>query len=263
MVVSNEKNYWERTLEKNYNLQGTGSLSLGKNYNKWLYKIKLKSFLRIIKKLNQDIKGKKILDVGSGTGFYIEAWNKLGAKTITGTDITHNAVKNLKKKFPKNEFFQLDIGDEFMTSHQKQYDIVSALDVLFHIVDDKRYERAIKNINNFLKTDGVFIFSEIFVKKKPVRTKYYVKRSAKYIEQILHSNSFEIIHRAPKTFLMSYPSSEAAISLKAFWAILGYLIRKNEFFGFIIGLILYPFELMLTRLLNYSPSSEIIVCKKI
>ncbi len=263
MVASDEENYWERTLEKNYNLRGTGCLSLGKNYNKWLYKIKLKSFLRIIKKLNQDIKNKDVLDVGSGTGFYIEAWNNLGAKTILGTDITYTAIKNLKKKFLTNEFFQLDIGDEQIIPELKQYDIISAIDVLFHIVDDARYERAIKNIYNLLRSDGIFIFSENFLEKKTIRTQYHVSRTARYSEQILNSIGFKIIHRTPQTILMNYPSKESGIMLKSFWHVIGRLIRRNEIFGYIVGLILYPFELTSIRFSKYGPSSKIIACKKI
>lgn len=263
MVVSDEENYWERTLEKNYNLTGTGCLSLGKNYNKWLYKIKLKSFLRIIKNLNQDIKNKDVLDVGSGTGFYIEAWNNLGAKAIVGTDITHAATKNLKKKFPTNEFFQFDIGNEQIIPQLKQYDIISALDVLFHIVDDARYERAIKNIYNLLRPDGIFIFSENFLEKKTIRTQYHISRTAKHTEQILNSIGFKIIYRFPQTILMNYPSRESGILFKSFWHVIGSLIRKNEIFGSIIGLILYPFELISIRFSKNGPSSKIIACKKI
>ena len=36
------------------------------------------------------------LDVGSGTGFYVQAWRDLGAGSVTGCDLTQAAVDRLR-----------------------------------------------------------------------------------------------------------------------------------------------------------------------
>jgi 2-polyprenyl-3-methyl-5-hydroxy-6-metoxy-1,4-benzoquinol methylase len=140
------KSHWEKILIENYGLQGTGYHTLGQNFNTWLYKIKLKAFIKTIKSLDiEDLSKSDVLDVGSGTGFFINAWKNLGVKSVTGFDITSVAIQNLKLRFPNDKFYQADISDTISDSKQL-YDIVSSFDVLYHIVDDDRYRRAMVNI---------------------------------------------------------------------------------------------------------------------
>jgi len=103
------KSYWENRLNKNFGLHGTGYLGFGKQFNNWLYRVKKKTFLKTIDKLNLDIRSMDIIDIGSGTGFYIELWEALYPRMIVGTDITEISVKNLKEKFSSGKFFRLDI----------------------------------------------------------------------------------------------------------------------------------------------------------
>jgi hypothetical protein len=46
------------------------------------------------------------------------------------------------------------------------------------------------------------------------------------------------------------------------WNILTRLIRQGEFAGFVLGGCLYPLESLLIRLLQESPTTEIVVCRK-
>lgn len=92
-----------------------------------------------------------MLDVGCGTGFFIERWRKLGAKNIVGVDITSVAIKNLREKYSDVEFYQMDIGDSIQSVLKGNFCAVSAFDVLYHIVDDKKYVKAINNIYSLLK----------------------------------------------------------------------------------------------------------------
>ena len=62
-----------------------------------------------------DFSNIEVLDIGCGTGFYVNLWrNKLGAKRIAGVDITNIAVDNLKRKYPgeAEEFCQADISSD-------------------------------------------------------------------------------------------------------------------------------------------------------
>ncbi len=71
---------------------------------------------------------------------------------ITGIDITSIAIENLKGEFPNAEFYRADISSDkdigFLIGTSKEFDVVSAFDVLFRIVDDNKYEEAIKNIHS-------------------------------------------------------------------------------------------------------------------
>jgi len=257
----NPRDYWEDRLKKNSGLHGTGFLGLGKQYNNWLYKIKRKTFVKIMNKLKLDLKKFNVIDIGSGTGFYIELWKMLGVRKITGSDITHISVENLQKKFPKNEFYQLDIGDSPLMLKEK-YEIVSAFDVLYHIVDDNRFNMAIKNIYELLQQGGLFIFSDNFLHYKTMRAENQVCRSLLDIENILTKTGFTIIKRSPQYVLMNNPIDSENKFRKFLWSLIALPIRSNETLGFIFGAVLYPFEFVLTSILKESSSTEIMICKK-
>ena len=112
MSKFNPKEYWETRLEKSFNLHGVGDIGLGINYNNALYEVRKYAFHKLMRSLKIDFTDKKVMDIGSGTGFYIERWKELNVKSIKGTDITNVVVQNLTEKFPEESFMQLDIGEK-------------------------------------------------------------------------------------------------------------------------------------------------------
>ncbi|PWU80630.1 MAG: hypothetical protein DLM72_11190 [Candidatus Nitrosopolaris wilkensis] len=80
----NARNYWETRLSENLGLHGTGWLKLGRHYYNWMYKIRRKVLLRKIKSLCIDFNNSDVMDVGCGTGFYIDMWKELGIKSMGG-----------------------------------------------------------------------------------------------------------------------------------------------------------------------------------
>ncbi|PWU79732.1 MAG: class I SAM-dependent methyltransferase [Candidatus Nitrosopolaris wilkensis] len=259
----NAKSYRESRLKENFGLQGTGWIGLGRHYNNWMYKIRKTVLLRKMKSVRIDFNTADVLDIGSGIGFYIDIWKKLGAKGIVGIDITSMAVENLKRKYCSEEFFEVDIGDANLTYiRDRRYDIISAFDVLFHIIDDKRYETAIKNIYSLLKPNGIFIFSDNFLHGDTIRYGPQVSRSLQFIEKILIQSEFEIVERCPVFVLMNTPVDTTRRMTKMFWAIITSLVHSDERRGLVIGGILYPLERLLVSLLRESPSTELMICKR-
>src|ERR1044072_6190002 len=104
------KEYWEKRLNENYGLHGTGYIGLGRNYNSWMYKIRKYIVTKKLRSLNIGYETATVLDIGSGSGFYVDIWKQLGVNDITGCDITSISVKNLKNKYPTGEFVELDIS---------------------------------------------------------------------------------------------------------------------------------------------------------
>jgi ubiquinone/menaquinone biosynthesis C-methylase UbiE len=122
------KTYWEDRLVGKYSLEGVGDITLGK-YNLYLYKVRKWVFKRIVNKYLSEVKLKSVADVGSGTGFYIDLWNKIGAGKITGFDISQYAVEKLSVKYSDEKFaFKTkDISDICLP--EERFDIISAFDI--------------------------------------------------------------------------------------------------------------------------------------
>jgi SAM-dependent methyltransferase len=157
---------------------------------------------------------------------------------------------------------ELDISDN-VDSISDKFDIISAFDMLFHIVDDERYSKALENIYSLLKPGGIFIFSENFIHHNPKNNKYQTSRSLNDIEIIIKRCGFKILDRSPMFFFMNAPVDSNRVFFKKSWRLITKVVQKGEFFGSLFGIILYPIEILMVNLKKEGPSTEIMICKKI
>jgi 2-polyprenyl-3-methyl-5-hydroxy-6-metoxy-1,4-benzoquinol methylase len=262
---SGPKEYWEKRLRENYSLDGTGFQTLGKNYNKWMYRIRKAIVKRSIKRTLSGLNGMDVFDIGSGTGFYIEMWMELGARRVVGSDITDVAVQNLRRNYLHNQFYRLDIGEGGLPDQlgAKKFQIISAFDVLFHIVDDVRYRTAMANINSLLGPGGYFFFSDNFLHRDALRSHHQVSRPLVSIERILQETGFKILDRIPMFVIMNAPVDTRNRFLPLTWKLITSTARRGEFASNATGCVLYPIELFLTSIGKEGPSTEMMICKKV
>jgi 2-polyprenyl-3-methyl-5-hydroxy-6-metoxy-1,4-benzoquinol methylase len=255
--------YWESRLRQNWGLHGVGHISYGVPYNRWLYRVRRNIFRREMDRLRADWKSSDVLDVGSGTGFWIDAWKALGVHSITGSDVTQVAVDHLQLAHPDSRFTRLDISGSLDAQHPGgPYDVISAFDVLFHITNDARFASAITNISRVLSPGGYFIFSDNFLHGSGMRADHQVSRSLQEISQVVTNAGFQIIRRVPMFILMNAPVDTSTSWPFNFWRLAMLPVRALPPLGSIYGALLYPLELQLTRFLRESPTTEMMICQK-
>jgi SAM-dependent methyltransferase len=257
------RDYWENRLNGDFSLRGVGYSLLGSRYAKWQYRLRDSVLRRELARLQLDLSNANVLDVGSGTGFYIEYWLRTGVGSVSGCDLTEASVSRLRMQFPDQKFLQLDIGSDLPVGFASRFDVVSAFDVLFHIVDDVRFERAFRNFSRMLVPGGLLCFSELFLHHETERGIHVVFRPLSHIETVLAESGFEIIVRRPAFVLMNEPFDTQSAVARFLWMLTLYPARKNELFGWLCGAALYPADLLLTRLLSESPTTEVMFCRKL
>ena len=263
MSTFNPQAYWEERLGENMSLSGVGYGGMGQSFNQWLYRVRRRVFGRVISLLDINVQESKVIDIGSGSGFYIERWREREVHTIVGTDLTRVSVDHLRKKFPEYQFFQIDITGPLVHPLQDDfYDIATAFDVLFHIVDDPSYQMAIQNIYTILKPGGWFIFSDNFLHGRAEKGHHQVSRSLEDITRCLEKCGFRIVRRLPMFFLMNDPIDQTNSLLRRGWRMIFGLFCKRNAVAFLWGMVLYPVELFLTRYLRESPTTEIMISRK-
>jgi SAM-dependent methyltransferase len=259
---ANAREYWEGRLSERWGLHGVGHLTYGRPYNEWLYRVRKVVFLRHVRDLPVEVSRADVLDIGSGTGFWLDVWRSLGVRTLVGSDMTQVALQKLRDQDPGLELLHLDISEiDAIATIKKRFDLISAFDVLFHIMEQNQFENAISNVAKLLRPGGYFLFTDTFVHGKTVWANHQVSRSLEAITRILGASGFEIIKRAPMFVLMGTPTDTSSRIPAFLWKIAMVPVRLAHFMGHIYGPTLFPFEIVLTKLLRESPSTEIMICR--
>ena len=208
--------YWQERLSADYSLGSTGWKTLGEAFNKWSYAVRGRVFTRVARDALPTRDHASVLDMGSGTGFYLDLWQRLGAARFTGSDLTPVAVERLTRRYPTATIQRVDIGGGAPPLPVGAYDAISIIDVLYHIVDDARYVQALFNLASLLKPDGVLLMSENLV-SRPSRAAHQVTRSREWLLSALGDAGLAVVHEQPIFFLMNTPVSSDNRLLHRWW----------------------------------------------
>lgn len=262
MADFDSRGYWERRLSETYAIDGVGWAGLGTAFNGWMYRVRRHVFLRSLRPLLPRPRELRVLDIGSGTGFYVDRWHELGAGSLTGADITDTAVERLRRRYPGDAFVRLDVGDTESPLPAGGFDAISAMDVLFHIVDDERFAQAFRTAFALLAPGGLFVFSDNFLHRDAVRAEHQVSRPIGKIEQAVAAAGFEIVGRRPMFVLLNTPVDSRSRVLRASWKAIETAAARGNAAGAVAGALVYPLELALVSRLREGPSTELMVCRR-
>ncbi|MEK7188022.1 MAG: methyltransferase domain-containing protein [Patescibacteria group bacterium] len=133
--------------------------------------------------------GKKILDVGSGTGWLYPHLMQTGATSVRGIEPAHNHVALSRKNHPEFEVFEGTL-DEYETN--EQFDAILFIMVLVHIGDiGKTFEKA----SQLLSPSGKIIAMVThFYENSETRAK---RNGKEYDVEIIDDNQYTDKARAP------------------------------------------------------------------
>jgi SAM-dependent methyltransferase len=263
MTAFDPQSYWEQRHVRKYGPESVGYAGLGVPYNVWMYRVRARVVERELQRAGIDLASRDVLDIGSGTGFYVRLWSRLGAKSIAGSDFSPFAVRALRDEFPGRSFFDLDVTTTALPADLGQFDVVSAFDILYHIVKDDAYRRAIANIRSLVRPGGYFIFSENFMSRERETGLHQVSRTLSEIAGMLAENGLSVVARAPVFALMNRPLKSSNGFLNLTWRSIVRITKMNDrpnLAGW-LGALLYPIDLACSRLMSTGPSTEVMICR--
>jgi SAM-dependent methyltransferase len=134
------REFWDRRLAEHFDLRGTGQPGLSLAYNRACYRLR-----------------RRVLDRAlADAGF--EPEGKRGAR-LTGVDIAPTSVETLRARHPEARFLLADISEARL---EERFDLVNAFDVLYHITDDGRWERALQTIAEAVEPGGLLLLTDTF-----------------------------------------------------------------------------------------------------
>lgn len=101
--------------------------------------------------------GARVLDAGCGAGVITE-FMRLGGFDMSGFDASPTAIAEARRASPAN-YAVAGLSDY---STPEPFDVVMCNDVLFHVVVEEEWRRAVGNLVNAVKPGGLLVIVEAF-----------------------------------------------------------------------------------------------------
>lgn len=235
--------YWESRLSKHFDLTGAGYAALGPVYNMRMYEARLRALERALSHIQRRLTGATVLEVGCGTGFYTDYCAKEKVARYVGVDLTSVSVEILEQRHPGFRFLQADITED-VYDPPSDFDIVLAADVLYHIVDDIAFGRAVHRLRQALKPGGLLIISDVFPPVTGHSAAHVRLRSLFDYEQMLRQLGLEVKHLEPIFVALQPPVAfpHASLGYRAYVRVWGFILRLTAW---------QPFEAVLSSALAW------------
>ncbi len=177
------REFWDQRLSEQFDLRGTGETGLSIEYNRACYTLRGEVLDRALAEAHVDPRGRSVLDVGCGTGFFTAYYLGRGAR-VTGIDIAPVSIERLKQRHPGSQFVLADVSEAEIAG---RYDIVNAFDVLYHITDDEAWEKAVTNLARAVEVGGVLLLTDLFAERASAEAHNRIRPFERY-EAVLRNN---------------------------------------------------------------------------
>jgi SAM-dependent methyltransferase len=106
-----------------------------------------------------------VLDIGSGAGHWIDFYcDVLAAERVVGVELSSLAASQLAERYaedPRITIVEADIAAA-APPIDGRFDVINAVGVMFHIVDDDLWARAVTNLARLLDDGGAIVVSGQF-----------------------------------------------------------------------------------------------------
>lgn len=158
--------YWERRHARaGSSLEGVGLLGLGSESNSKDYDCKWRHVKAALEGVDPS-RSRRVLDAGCGNGWFTTRVADLGF-AVDGVDFSREAIDIARQNSPSEEInWYLGELSEFVSP--ERYEIVICIDVLFHIVDDHDWQRAVRNLGSLLGGQGYLIIQEALADEQAI-----------------------------------------------------------------------------------------------
>jgi len=248
--------YWSDRLAQSSDLESVGWQGLGESYNRWLYRRRAAVFRAVARHYGWSRRPPAVLEIGPGTGFYVDLWARLGVRELTGIDIAPPAVARLRHRFPRYQFLSGDIGRP-MALPPHAFDVVTAFDVLFHIVEDAAFEQALRSVARALRPGGLALITDLFPPTREICLPHQVSRTAGRYREALAAAGLHVERRRP-VFVLMHPWSEPrSATPRLWWSAVERIAGHIPGAGAPLGATLFAADTALARFAGAGPSTQL------
>jgi 2-polyprenyl-3-methyl-5-hydroxy-6-metoxy-1,4-benzoquinol methylase len=203
--------FWEQRLSEQFDLRGTGETALSLAYNRACYALRAEVVGAALARAGVSPRGRRVLDVGCGTGFWTDFYVARGAD-YTGLDIAQVSVDRLAARYPGQRFARADVADGVPGG---PFDLVNVIDVLYHVTDDARWQSALRHLAGAVSPGGLLLVTDVFSERVALAAHNVMRPLSRYAgildaagltrEQLRPTHVLLNRHLGPWRFLNRWP----------------------------------------------------------
>lgn len=263
------KQYWKEIYRLGYDESAVGYPNLARSLNQARYNVERQNVSQALETAGVS-RPRRVLDVGSGSGIWIDFWARHGVAEIVGVDIAEAAVRRLRDRYPEHRFLVVDVGDPD-ASLPTEMDVVSAMSVLLHIVDDERFAHALRNLLASVASSGSLVLVEPIIVHRWWGPSFDEQANSKarpltdYMH-VLREEGFTLVDMRPTScLLVNVIDTRYELSfriLERYWEWMSRAVGRRERVGRAVGSVLAPVDLLATRIVFPGPSAKIVVARR-
>jgi hypothetical protein len=206
---------------------------MGEGFNSVTYRLRLAAARRALRGSGVERVG-SVIEAAVGVGAYAPLWKQLQVSRWIGVDISEAAIADLGKRFSNAKFVCEDICSDQLGDRlsNETADLVTAIDVLYHIQDDAFFGRALRNLAARVSPQGALLLSDVFCERsRPVQSIVKRRPLATY-QEILGDLGLEFVRREPIFAILGDPIVRDSrpwqdVALFNAWRVLAKAIRVS------------------------------------
>ncbi len=258
--------YWTRRIGGDIDLGVVGHRSLGRTYNEYIYRRRAVILRAAIEELGLDPVGSKVLDVGAGSGYYVDFWQALGVPILVGIDLSREGIERLAEKYPEYRFLCTDVSSpQISATIESRFSVITMFDVIYHITDDAAAQRVFNSLSGLLEQDGyLLVFDHIMGKDYALR-EHVRYRGQRHYAEMLRQAGLEMVGRRPLFVFLEPPVTghrSADFLISGLYFVAGILMRRWSRLGSVVGRLVYSLDERLSRSGVKTPNHELLIIRK-
>lgn len=268
------RGYWENRLQAHPDITGVGYLGYPSRFVELYYRSRMCQVEFLLRRLGiSELAGCSILDVGSGTGFWLNFWHQHGANRVSAIDFAQSSVDILKTQFPDDLIVRADVSiTPLPFADTQRFDIISAFEVLLHVLDRDAFERAITNLVHHCAPGGWLLISDPIVEgggytSLSSKATHCIAHSLAEYREALAMHGFVIEAVQPSTVLLCSPlEAPNRLTFHAFsalWKVTARMGHSSRLISLVEPIVI-KLDQLACRLFSRgnAPGSKIILARK-
>ena len=157
-LLSAEENaaYWDTRHRTESALRSGGDMSYDEGENRMFYTLRLGMLLEIVGHHSDPVAPLRLLDAGCGKGWFSRHLASFGHQ-VDAIDASAAAITVCRAEGGPVRYRQSTLSG---WHRPLLYDVVAAVDVLFHILDEAEWECSVRNLASLVRLHGRLVVSD-------------------------------------------------------------------------------------------------------